>query len=188
MYAIISKLDPESATTVNKLWRTLCDACGLTAIYNMPLPHLTWMVAEDLAIKKSTPILSQITEEATTLTLHTFGLGVFTGEKPVLYLPVVKSIEMISLHEKIWDQVFPFSKDQKLYYSPDLWVPHITLAINDLTEENLACAINAIAFDTIENFIRIDNLAIARYENKKAGDILEQFQFCKSDSPQKEVL
>jgi 2'-5' RNA ligase len=183
MYAIISKLDAESSSTVNQLWLTLCKACGLSAIYNLPLPHLTWMVADDLAIQQSTPILNQISEKANSLTLHTFGLGVFTGEKPVLYLPVVKSIEMTSLHEKIWDQVFPFSKEQKLYYSPNLWVPHITLAINDLTEENLACAINAIAFDSVELFVKINNLAIARYEDKKAGDIIEQFQFGKSDSP-----
>ncbi len=182
MYAIISKLDPESSTTVNKHWRKLCDACGLTAIYNLPLPHLTWMVAEDLAVKKSTPIITQISENVTPLTLHTFGLGVFTGAKPVLYLPVVKSIEMISLHEKIWDQIFPLSKDQKLYYSPKLWAPHITLAINDLNEENLACAVNALAFDTIELFVRISNLAIARYEDKKSGDILEQFNFSKLSS------
>ena len=177
MYAIISELDPESSTTVNQLWQKLCDACGLNAIYNMPLPHLTWMVAEELEIENSSPIIAQISEGTTPLTLHTFGLGVFTGDNPVLYLPTVKSIEMINLHEKIWNQISPFSKDQKLYYSPRLWVPHITLAINDLTKENLACAINAIAFDTIELFIQISNLAIATYEEKKAGDILEQFKF-----------
>lgn len=177
MYAIISELDPGSSTTVNELWRKLCEACGLTAIYNLPLPHLTWMVAEDLAIQKSVPILSMVSKKTTSLTLHTFGLGLFTGEKPVLYLPVVKSVEMISLHETIWDQIYPFSQDQKLYYSPKLWVPHITLAINDLTDQNLACAVNAIAFDTIELFIQISSLAIARYKDKKAGDILEQFNF-----------
>ncbi len=175
MFAIISKLDPESSETVNALWRKLCEACGLTAIYDLPLPHLTWMVADDLDIQKTLPILAQICERAAPLTLHTFGLGVFTGEKPVLYLPLVKSIEMIHLHEQIWDQLSPFSRDQKLYYSPRLWVPHITLAINDLTKDTLACAVNTIAFETIELFIQIENLAIARYEKKKAGEILEEF-------------
>lgn len=180
MYAILSELDPKSSSTVNKLWRKLCETCGLNAIYNMPLPHLTWMVAEDLERQKSTPILAQIAENTTPLTLHTFGLGIFTGEKPVLYLPTVKSVETIALHERIWDQVSPFSKEQKLYYSPRLWVPHITLAINDLNQDNLACTINAIAFDTIELFIQISNLAIAQYEDKQAGEILEQFEFSQS--------
>jgi 2'-5' RNA ligase len=177
MYAILSELDPESSTTVNKIWRKLCEACGLTAIYKLPLPHLTWMVAEDLDRHKTTPILARIADNTTPLTLHTFGLGIFTGENPVLYLPTVKSVEMIDLHERIWDQVSPFSTEQKLYYSPRLWVPHITLAINDLNQDNLACAINAIAFDTIELFIQIDNLAIAQYKDKQAGEILAQFEF-----------
>lgn len=177
MFAIISELDPDASTIVNELWMKLCDACGLMAIYNMPLPHLTWMVAEDLDIQKSAPIIAQISENTAPLTLHTFGLGLFTGEKPILYLPTVKSIEMIKLHEAIWDQIYPFSDGQQLYYSPRLWVPHITLAIDELNEENLACAIKATAFDTIELFIRISNLAIARYEDKKAGKFLEQFKF-----------
>ena len=176
MNAIISKLDPESSGTVTDLWRKLREACGLNAIYDLPLPHLTWMVAEELDIKKSAPILTQISDTTASLTLHTFGLGVFTGKKPVLYLPLVKSVEMIDLHEKIWDQISPFSKDQKLYYSPRLWVPHITLALNDLNEETLACAINTIGFDTIELFIQISDLVVARYEEKKAGEILKDFK------------
>jgi len=181
MYAMISKLDPESSGTVTDLWRKLCKACGLTAIYDLPLPHLTWMVAEELDIQKSAPILARISETTAPLTLHTFGLGVFTGKKPVLYLPLVKSIEMIKLHEKIWNQISPFSKDQKLYYSPRLWVPHITLALNDLNEDTLACAINTIGFDAIELFIQISDLAIARYEDKKAGEILEDFKLSQTE-------
>jgi len=182
MYAIISELDPKSSSTVNQIWRELCEGCGLTAIYNMPLPHLTWMVAEDLDIEKSKAYLAQISRRTMPLTLHTFGLGIFTGAKPVLYLPTVKTIEMITLHEEIWRQLSPVSTDQKKYYSPRLWVPHVTLALNDLNQENLACAINAIAFETIELFIRISNLALARYEDKKAGEIIENLKFSDLES------
>jgi 2'-5' RNA ligase len=69
-----------------------------------------------------------------------------------------------------------------MYYSPKLWVPHVTLALNDLNQENLACAINAIAFETIELFIRISNLALARYEDKKAGEIIENLKFSDLES------
>lgn len=177
MFAIISELDPESSSTVNQIWQELCKGCGLTAIYNMPLPHLTWMVAEDVNIAQTKDILAQIVKISHPLTLHTFGLGIFSGKNPVLYLPTVKTIEMITLHEEIWRQVSPVSSEQKMYYSPKLWVPHITLAINDLNEDNLACAVNAIAFETIELFIRINNLSLARYEDKKAGERLLDLRF-----------
>jgi 2'-5' RNA ligase len=177
MYAIISELDPESSSTVNGLWLELRRACGLTAIYEVATPHFTWLVAEELKIQKAAPILSQISDQASEMTLHTFGLGIFSGEKPVLYLPLVKSREMIALHEMIWDQIQPYSKEAKLYYSPKLWVPHITLALNDVTRDTLACAVNAIAFEPIELFVKVDNVALAEHEEDQPGHILSQYRF-----------
>ena len=64
----------------------------------------------------------------------------------------------------------------KQYYSPKLWVPHITLALNDLNQDNLACAINKIAFEPIELFVRVDNLAIVQHEDDdKEGQSLAEF-------------
>lgn len=135
------------------------------------------MVAESLDVDKAAPILSQIADQASVMTLHTFGLGIFSGKKPVLYLPLVKTRDMIALHEMIWDQIHPYAKDEKLYYSPKLWVPHITLALNDLTKESLSCAINAIAYESVELFVKVDNLAIAEHQEDRTGKIRSQFRF-----------
>lgn len=177
MYAIISELDPASSTTVRELWQRLKDACGLAAIYDTPIPHFTWFVADDLNMSKSAPILEQIAGNFENLTIHTFGLGIFTGEHPVLYLPMVKSVDMIALHREIWDQVQPYSKESQLYYSPPLWVPHISLAVKDLTKANLGCAVNEIAFDSIELFIQVNNLVIGEYTEGGFGKIHEKFYF-----------
>lgn len=177
MYAIISELDPKSSATVSDLWRKLREACGLQAIYNIPTPHFTWFAADHLDFDQAAPVLSRIAENSESLTLHTFGLGIFSGEHPVLYLPMVKSKQMIALHNKIWDQVQPFGEDVQLYYSPKLWVPHITLALEDLNRDNLACAVNKIAFDPIELFVSVSNLAIAEHEDQSLGQILHQFYF-----------
>jgi hypothetical protein len=104
-------------------------------------------------------------------------LGIFTGEHPVLYLPMVKSVEMIALHREIWDQVQPYSKESQLYYSPPLWVPHISLAVKDLTEANLGCAVKEISFDSIELFIQVNNLVIGEYTEGGFGQIHEKFYF-----------
>jgi len=172
MYAIISRLDPDSATIVSNLWRRLCKTCGLKEIYNLPTPHFTWFLAEDLDKERVIPLIRQIALMHDPFRVHTFGLGIFSGEKPVLYLPIVKSIEMIHLHRAIWNQIQPYGEDSKLYYSPRLWVPHITLALKDLTKENLACAVNAVAFDPIELFVTVNNLALVAYENESTGKTL----------------
>ncbi len=177
MYAVISQLDPNSAETVSQIWRRLCMACGVKEIYNLPTPHFTWFLAEDMEIYKATPILEQIAMDADPFTLHTFGLGLFSGKNPVLYLPIVKTVKMIQLHQAIWDQIQAYGKEAKLYYSPKLWVPHITLALKDLTKENLACAVNTIAFEPIELFVEVENLALVAYQNDRASETLKTFPF-----------
>jgi 2'-5' RNA ligase len=173
MYAIISELDPESASTVSQIWQNLCMTCGLREIYNLPTPHFTWFLAEGFDREKVSRNLEQIASSADPFTLHTFGIGIFSGEKPVLYLPIVKTVEMIRLHNALWYQIQPLSENAKLYYSPDLWVPHITLALKDLTQENLACAVNAIAFEPIELFVKVDNLALVAYDDDRASETIK---------------
>lgn len=177
MQAIISRLDSKTSTIVSNLWQKLCEECGLNAIYTIPTPHVTWFAADEIDLDLSLPLLAGIAEETKDFTLHTFGLGIFSGEKPVLYLPMVKTLEMIQLHCKIWEQVGPHAQEKKLYYSPKMWVPHITLALKDLTRENMACAVNAIGFDPIELYVVIDNLIVAEYEETNLGELLIQYDF-----------
>jgi 2'-5' RNA ligase len=177
MQAIISRLDQNTSKIVRNLWGKLYDECGLNAIYTIPTPHVTWFAADEIDLDLSLPLLSEIAEGSMAFTLHTFGLGIFSGEKPVLYLPMVKTLEMIHLHCKIWEQLESHAKAKKLYYSPKMWVPHITLALKDLTRENMACAVNAIGFDPIELYVVIDNLIVAEYEETSLGEILFQYDF-----------
>lgn len=177
MYAIISKLDPDSSTTVSNLWLKLRDNCGLSGIYKTPTPHFTWFAADDLDLPEVTSALSKLAESAEPFTIHTFGLGIFTGRNPILYLPMVKSIKLINLHHEIWNNFEQFSQEPNLYYSPKLWVPHITIALNDLTHENLSCALETVAFDPIELFVTVDNLNIAEYDEQRPGKFLEIFYF-----------
>ena len=177
MHTIISELDPGTSKIVRDLWQQLHDKCGLRGIYMTPTPHFTWLVADEFNSDQVKSILEDLVAQVQSFKLHAFGLGVFSGEEPVLYLPMVKSLDMITLHCQIWEHVAPVSKELELYYSPKIWVPHITLARKDLTKENLSCAVNAIAFKQIELYLQVDNLAIAELENNGAGEILHRFRF-----------
>lgn len=177
MYAIISELDEESSAKVIEFWITLGEACGLKGIYDIPTPHFTWFAAEELVLDKAKRIISQIVENRNPFEIRTFGLGVFTGAHPVLYLPMVKTRQVLNFHDAIWDELRPYSTETQLYYSPWLWVPHITLALKDLSRENLTCAINAIAYEPIELINLVSNLILADYEDERPGQMLERFPF-----------
>jgi len=176
MYAVISKLDLELSSRVKSLWQQLCITCGLKEIFLLPTPHFTWFLTEEMDVQKVVPLIEQIALTNSSFSTHTFGLGIFTGEKPVLYLPIVKTEALIHLHNDLWTQIQPYSDEIQSYYSPLLWVPHITLALKDLTRETLVCAVNEIAFEPIELLVRVDNIALAVYENEKTSETLHTFQ------------
>jgi 2'-5' RNA ligase len=47
-----------------------------------------------------------------------------------------------------------------LFYTPDQWVPHITLAYKDVTSANLDCVMQGLAFQVFKWEIQIDNLIL----------------------------
>jgi 2'-5' RNA ligase len=175
MYAILSGLDKDSAKVVRGLWEKLREACGLEAIFDFPVPHFTWFVAEDLDVSRTRPILDQISQSLDPIKVRTFGLGVFSGDFPVLYLSVVKTMVLMDYHREIWDQTQPYSDSTKLYYAPSMWVPHVTLALKDLTRENLGCAVQTVSFDPLELVITVDHLMMV--EHRQDGSAMENERF-----------
>lgn len=177
MYTVISELDAGSSVVVKNLWARLRDACGLRAIYDLPTPHFTWFVAKALDLSSAKVILAELAAHNLMLTTHVFGLGIFSGDRPVLYLPIVKSQAMIDLHHQIWDKLGPMADRVNGYYSPDYWLPHITLAINDLRRENLACALESVAFEPVELTISTHNLILVVQKGNPTNNVLYQYRF-----------
>lgn len=175
MYALISELNETATVHVMHLWRQLNQSCGLEGIFNYPNPHFTWFSAEEIDFERSTPILQMIADSAAPFEVQASGMGIFPGDSPVLYLPVTKTNELVSLHRLIWDQVLPYAEDPNLFYSPGTWVPHITLALRDLSAENLPCALQVLASNAQETMISVESFALVKSENQATGETLAVF-------------
>ena len=175
MYAIISELNEAAAVQVMHLWRELNQGCGLEGIFNYPTPHFTWFSAEEMVVDRCLPILEMIAGEGPTFAVHSTGIGLFPGESPVLYLPVVKSPRLMALHRSIWDQILPYSQEANTFYAPNRWVPHITLAMRDLTTENLPCALASVASEPRELTSIVRTVALVKSENQSTGETLAVF-------------
>jgi len=177
MYAIISEIDSKAGIIVKDLWGRLREACGLMAIYELPTPHLTWMVAEAFDVPVVEALIADITAITDEFTTYVFGFGIFSGERPVFYLPLVKSQAMFALHSQIWRQTLSYSHRPNQYYSPSHWLPHITLAINDITQESLACALESVAFEPVEIRITVDNLIVVAQDDDPSSMALKKYRF-----------
>jgi 2'-5' RNA ligase len=88
------------------------------------------------------------------------GLGVFAGAQPVLYVPVVRSVELSRFHEAVWKAIGAAAAGAMTYYEPQQWIPHITLACGDLEPKTLGKVTALLGEREILWDIEVDNVAL----------------------------
>lgn len=177
MVAIISELDQNTTVFVMHLWRRLNDACGLEGIFNYPNPHFTWLEAGTVAIEPVQALLDSIAQQTYAFPVRITGLNVFEGPSPVLYLSLSRSFSLLNLHKNMWQPLQPFLQAPNFFYEPEKWVPHITLALRDLTKENLSCAISSIEDEPIRQILWVNNLALVEAEDDQLGEMICSYKF-----------
>ncbi len=170
MYAITTMLEASADEKTRSLWRFLeCD-CHLAGIQLAPWPHFSWLGTQNANEELVKQVLERLATSLQPFDVQTTGMGVFTGEAPVLYLPVVKNRQLLETHERVWEAIYPFLNDANLYYSPQRWIPHVTLAFRDLEAHRLACAVEGLIAVPLEFSITVNHFEFAFY----AGGNLER--------------
>lgn len=177
MYAVVSLLDEHNYARLENLWRELEVECGLTGVTLTPLPHFSWHIAADYDFKRLEAVLTGLAAETKPFTVRTFGLGVFTSESPVIYIPVVKDAYLCTLHQRVWEDTQPAAVGSSSHYSPATWVPHITLAFGDVDRIKLGCAMEKLVFQSFKWEISIDNLALVYTLGGQIGKLQNRFPF-----------
>jgi 2'-5' RNA ligase len=158
MNGIASLLNEPHKTRIETIWQELEEKCGLIGVRITPVPHFTYQVVETYDQPGLEAILKEITHASQPFTVQTTGLGIFTGETPVIYMPVIKNDLLLHFHKLLWDRTKHAAQGASPYYAPGLWVPHITLAYGDVTNFNLGCAMTELAFQDFNWEIVVDNL------------------------------
>ncbi|MBW8009871.1 MAG: 2'-5' RNA ligase family protein [Chloroflexi bacterium] len=175
MHAVVSVLDEKHSEMVQALWDDLELSCALNAVNQVPIPHFSWHIAEDYNFQELENHLEEIVGQINPFHVKTTGLGVFTGEAPVVYIAVIKDPNLVNLHEKIWGQTNEFGSGLSEHYVPESWMPHITLANRDVSVGDLDCVMNVLGGRVYNWDILIDNLTIVFHEEGKVGEIRKKF-------------
>jgi 2'-5' RNA ligase len=137
MDGIVSLLDDKHRDLVLRLWEELRRAFGLRGIYPTRFPHLSYHVAERYDEARLTPILAEFAHSHSPFHVTTTGLGIFTGPQPVLHVPVVRTPELSLVHQDLWLALDGTAEGTIGLYHPRKWIPHITLAHGDISNEAL---------------------------------------------------
>lgn len=160
MHGIVSLLDSAHDRLVEALWAELDEVCSMRGVYVTPFPHFSYHVAERYEDDKLAVIVRQVARDTVSFHIRTTGLGIFTGARPVLYLPVVRMPELSRLQHTLWHAIAPVSAGRVDHYHPNVWMPHITIGFGDVDVDRAAAAIRLLGARTYDWDIAIDNLAI----------------------------
>ncbi len=160
MDAIVSLLDEVHCRRLELLWDELRDRFGLTTGFATRYPHFSYLSAENITHESIDFLLEPLANEARPLTVTTAGLGYFPGPTPVIHLPIVRTFEIGTLHRKIWESCATAEIDPRAQFSPETWIPHITLALDGLSEIDPMSVFKWLTGLDLEWSIEIDNLAV----------------------------
>lgn len=180
MITIASLFDSHSRLQTDQVWRLLETECELVGIRSIPYPHFSWFTGDDFTDDHMDDLLLEISAQLNVFEVKTSGLGVFTSESPVLYLPIVKTAELMEYHRLIWSRLHAKVIGINTLYAPENWIPHITVGYGDVTFERISCALESLLNYDLTLTIKIDNIAwLSRAdENARVEKII------KLDAPQ----
>lgn len=171
MYALTTMLSDSVNDLTKQLWKTLQCDCELLGIQIVPSPHFSWLGCEEINMPEFKNALRNISLKMREFSVSTTGLGLFTGNEPVVFIPIVKTRTLIDAHELIWNTLIPFCVNPNNYYAPDHWVPHITLAMHDINPKSAGCAIEKLLPIDFNFTINVNHLELAYAIDNQLGSI-----------------
>lgn len=175
-FFIASLLNPDADKAAHQLWQYLEQECDLRSVRMMQSPHFSWAGARAFQLPTIQHRLKNLAARMKPFRIQTSGLGLFTSPVPVLYLTLVKTRTLMEFHERVWNVVLKSATAPNIYYSPEEWVPHITLAYRDLTDEKLSCAITKLNTHALRIDVVVDHLVLVYTEGETVG-LVERFDF-----------
>lgn len=132
VYAVVSPLGGEARTEVLAIWDILETRFGVREARGAQHPHLTYLVGEGTDPQALAARLAATADATAPLTIVLDGLGMFPGPRPVLFMRVVRSAELLAAYERVASAGRSGGLTLWPHYTVQTWVPHVTLALRDL--------------------------------------------------------
>lgn len=177
MHGLVSLLSNPYYAIVEDLWKDLEKKFGLSGIKVTPFPHFSWLVAQDFNFDKLEREMQQIAEKTKPFILRTAGVGIFSGDSPIIYISIAKNEHLLTLHQSIYQRFSRITEGLVPYYEPNKWIPHISVAYSDISKENIGKVLKYLSFKNFHWEIKIDNLAFIFEPTGSVGELRYKFPF-----------
>ncbi len=124
------------------------------------------------------PAISALVSTWKEFSVKTAGLGLFTGENPALYLPIIKTRDLLEKHQELWELCKGFGNQISILYSPENWLPHITLVHQGFSLENATCVIEDLYTRKLDIRFNVNKVEII-YQTDNEEGIKAEFSLLK---------
>lgn len=163
MNAIVAMLDPTHERRVYDLWEELETKFKVRGVYVTPYPHFTFQGASNYDLERLPSTFEQVASGSVSLKVQTSGLGIFTGESPVLFIPVKRTPTLNRMHERVWTACQPLTTGLSPHYETSQWIPHITIGFGDMKPSILAAISTYLAARDLDWEIEVNSLAFIHH-------------------------
>ncbi|HAE86338.1 MAG TPA: hypothetical protein DCG78_07560 [Anaerolineaceae bacterium] len=177
MQALVSTFPKPFEDQILALWQDLKEKFGSRYIENTTVPHFTWHICDSYDLKAVTPLLEKIATEVEPFEIFVEDVGSFISQAPVVYLKIKPNPPLVKLHSRLWLELLPYAHEPNMLYSPGMWRPHITLALQDLSTEQLEAVLTYVGGQKISWRITIDQFSIFQQDANVSSTLLCHFLF-----------
>ena len=174
---IITKLPLFFEEEVMTLWDDLHRLFGISRIKTTSFPHLTWVIAKDADETFVDRQLNLFRKKAIPFVLSTNGIGIFTGRRPAVYIQIKPSVQILEFQRQLYDLFSKRSDGLKKFYAPDRWIPHISIAIEDIAPSNIGRVMEYLLPKSFKHDIRIEQITFVRKELGQNMEIIREYWF-----------
>lgn len=161
MSGIVTTFGTDHDERVRELWAEMTTRFGVAEpAAEISVPHFSYHVAENYDREKLEVVLKEVAAETAVFPVSATGIGIFTSENPVVYVPIARSMALAQLHARLWPRLQAISTDSVGYYAPNIWFPHITLGHNDITSDNIGPIVAWLNNQDLNWIIPVTNLTL----------------------------
>ena len=176
IYALATIFQLDEVSPENPTWEMIREVFNRADVPITALPHFSWHVANEYDEDAVESHLSDLVKGMEPFTINIAGIGIFSAEVPVLYLPVTKTPKVSELHGELWAQLKPLSSAINLNYDPQVWIPHVTLTTGEASNDAICLVITELAHIPTSMELIVDHLALI-YRNDRTSGIRNFFRF-----------
>ena len=136
-YAVSSDLTGDAYDAARAIWDDLERRYGLRAAKEAIHPHVTYVVGDGDRSDILAARVAAVAAATPPFEIELDGVGSFDGARPVVFMRVVKSPALVDTYEAMHAAARSVGLALWPLYAPQVWTPHVTLALKDTSPELL---------------------------------------------------